>query len=156
MCGLKLALILLSPLLLSPLCFPRQGLFINNAFVDGARKETFATYNPATGDVITRVARAYEEDVDTAVKAAKAAFRRGSPWRTLDATKRGQLLFKLADAMERDRDILAGLDALDNGKPYNDAFGVDLNLAIKCFRYYGGAFEGGWACPSNPSVGLRA
>jgi aldehyde dehydrogenase (NAD+) len=71
-----------------------QGLFINNAFVDGQRKETFATYNPATGDVITRVARAYEEDVDIAVKSAKAAFRRGSPWRTMNATERGLLLFR--------------------------------------------------------------
>jgi aldehyde dehydrogenase (NAD+) len=40
--------------------------------------------------------------------------------------------------MQRDREILAGLDALDNGKPYADAFGTDLHLAIKCFRYYAG------------------
>ena len=74
-------------------------------------------------------------------QAAKAAFRRGSPWRTLDATARGGLLYKLAELMERDRAALAGLDAIDNGKPYADAFGVDLHLAIKCFRYYAG-----WAC----------
>ena len=118
----------------------------------------FPTYNPATGEVITRVSRAYEEDVDRAVKvrdspvtlytppsrshsplitvpqAAKAAFRRGSPWRTMDATVRGALLWKLADLMERDRTILAGLDAIDIGKPFADAYGIDLHMAIKCFR----------------------
>lgn len=67
-------------------------------------------------------------------QAAKAAFRRGSPWRTMDATARSALIWKLADLMERDREILAGLDAIDNGKPYSDAFGIDLHLAIKCFR----------------------
>ena len=52
----------------------------------------------------------------------------------MDATARGALLWKLADLMERDRTILAGLDAMDNGKPFADAFGIDLHLAIKCFR----------------------
>ena len=46
-------------------------------------------------------------DVDKAVAAAKAAFKRGSPWRTMDATKRASLLNKLADLVERDRVYLA-------------------------------------------------
>ena len=56
-------------------------------------------------------------DVDVAVKAAAAAFARGSPWRTLDASARGVLLTKLALLMARDKETLAALDALDNGKP---------------------------------------
>ena len=65
----------------------------------------------------------------------RAAFKLGSPWRTMDASQRGHLLYKLADLMERDREYLASLESLDNGKPYNDAFNVDLGLVIKCFRY---------------------
>ncbi len=74
-------------------------------------------------------------DVDLAVNAAARAFERGSAWRTMDASNRGKLLNKLADLVERDASHLAALDALDNGKPYAEAFGIDLGLAQKCFRY---------------------
>ena len=116
-------------------------LFINNTFVDAAAGGTFETLNPATGAKIADVAEARAADVARAVAAAKAAFARGSAWRTLDASARGGLLLKLAALMERDKEQLAALDALDNGKPFAEALGIDLHLAIKCFRYYAG-----WAC----------
>lgn len=50
---------------------------------------------------------AAQPDVDKAVEAAQAAFRRGSPWRRLDALSRGRLLQQLADLVERDRAVLA-------------------------------------------------
>ena len=46
-------------------------------------------------------------DVDKAVAAARRAMRLGSPWRTMDASGRGKLMFKLADLMERDQDYIA-------------------------------------------------
>jgi len=84
------------------------------------------------------VAEGFADDVDAAVKAAHAAFARGSKWRTMDASERGRLLYKLADLMERDAETLATLDSVDNGKPKHIALGVDTHLAIKCFRYYAG------------------
>jgi len=48
-----------------------------------------------------------QEDVDKAVKAAQAAFQLGSPWRRMDASDRGRLLYRLADLIERDRTYLA-------------------------------------------------
>lgn len=48
-----------------------------------------------------------QEDVDAAVKAARAAFQTSSPWRRMDASMRGKLLNKLADLMERDHQLLA-------------------------------------------------
>lgn len=48
-----------------------------------------------------------KEDVDKAVQAAKAAKQRGSPWRSMDASGRGRLLYKLAELVERDRLLLA-------------------------------------------------
>jgi len=45
--------------------------------------------------------------VDVAVKAASDAFRLGSPWRRMDASERGHLMYKLADAIERDQHYLA-------------------------------------------------
>ena len=49
----------------------------------------------------------FQADVDKAVQAASAAFKLGSPWRTMDASQRGRLLYKLADLVERDLQYLA-------------------------------------------------
>ena len=49
----------------------------------------------------------FQADIDAAVKAARAAFKLGSPWRTMDASVRGNLLNKLADLIDRDRVYLA-------------------------------------------------
>ncbi|XP_077492861.1 LOW QUALITY PROTEIN: aldehyde dehydrogenase, mitochondrial-like [Amblyomma americanum] len=112
-------------------------IFINNEFVNSASGKTFPTYNPATGDKIADIQEGDKEDVDRAVKAAKAAFALNSPWRTMDASQRGRLLFKLADLMEQDRDLLASLETLDNGKPFSNSQG-DVAFAISCLRYCAG------------------
>lgn len=93
-------------------------LFINNEFVDAVSKKTFATINPATGKKIADIAEGDKVDVDLAVKAAKAAFARGSKWRDMDGSTRGYLMNKLADLIDRDSNILANLEALDNGKSF--------------------------------------
>ena len=77
------------------------------------------------------------EDVDRAVKAAKAALTDPS-WKLLPSTERGQLMARLADLMEQNRDLLATIDAWDNGKPYHVAFEEDLTEAISTIRYYSG------------------
>lgn len=63
--------------------------------------------NPSTGEKIVDVQEGDKADVDAAVKAASNAFKFGSEWRTMDASRRGALLNKLADLMERDRLYLA-------------------------------------------------
>ncbi|KAH9524559.1 Aldehyde dehydrogenase, mitochondrial [Bulinus truncatus] len=113
-------------------------IFINNEFVDAVSKKTFKTVNPTTEEVICEVAEGDKADVDKAVQAARDAFKLGSPWRTMDASKRQDLLIKLADLIERDRNYIASLETLDNGKPFSAAFDVDLELTIKCLRYHAG------------------
>ncbi|XP_071943113.1 aldehyde dehydrogenase, mitochondrial-like [Antedon mediterranea] len=113
-------------------------VFINNEWHDAVSGKTFPTVNPSTGDIICHVAEGDKADVDIAVNAAKEAFRFGSPWRTMDASNRGELLNRLADLIERDRDYLASLETLDNGKPFHIAHAADLDLTIKCYRYYAG------------------
>jgi aldehyde dehydrogenase (NAD+) len=113
-------------------------LFINNQFVEAVSGKTFETLNPANGQVIARVAEADKADVDLAVKAAKDAFKLGSPWRRMDAASRGALLYKLADLIERDAAHIAALESLDNGKPYNIALGVDVPFSVDHLRYYAG------------------
>jgi len=113
-------------------------LFIDNRFVDAINGATLETINPVTEEVICAVSAAEKADVDKAVEAAERAFKIGSEWRTMDASVRGEILNRLADLMERDREELAALETLDNGKPFGDSFNVDLTLAIKCLRYYAG------------------
>ena len=112
-------------------------LLINNKWVDSASGKTFPTINPSTGEMITQVAEADVADVDKAVAAARAAFDKG-PWRKMSAAERGLLLYRLADLVEKHREELAELEALDNGKPYHVALAADLNLTIACYRYYAG------------------
>jgi len=57
--------------------------------------------------VIAEIQEGDKADVDIAVAAASDAFRLGSPWRTMDASDRGALLWKLADLLERDINYLA-------------------------------------------------
>lgn len=82
-------------------------LFINNEFRNSLSGKTFPTINPSTGEVIIEVQEGDKADVDIAVKAARDAFKLGSPWRTMDASQRGRLLSKLADLLERDADYIA-------------------------------------------------
>ncbi|XP_077530769.1 aldehyde dehydrogenase 1A1-like [Haemaphysalis longicornis] len=112
-------------------------LFINNEFINSKSGKTFATYNPATEQKIVEVQEGQKEDIDAAVKAARAAFQRGSVWRTMDASKRGLLLNKLADLIERDAEYIASLESVDNGKPIRNALG-DVSVSVRCLRYAAG------------------
>lgn len=112
-------------------------LFINNAFVDSISGKKFAIINPSTETKIADVSEADKADVDKAVEAARDAFKRGSVWRTLDASGRGKLIYKLAELIDKNVDYLASLETLDNGKPYEDSV-FDLGCASDTFRYFAG------------------
>ncbi|PFX22575.1 Retinal dehydrogenase 1 [Stylophora pistillata] len=114
-----------------------KKLFINNEYVDSVSGKTFLTLNPVTEEKICEVVEGDKADVDKAVKAATEAFKLGSPWRTMDASKRGQLLYKVADLIERDLDYLASLETIDSGKLFADSVD-DMEFTVKCFRYYAG------------------
>jgi aldehyde dehydrogenase (NAD+) len=114
-----------------------QPLFIGGKWQDSVSGKTFATTNPASGEVICQVAEGDKADVDLAVKAARKAFEEGA-WPKMNASERGRLLNRLADLIEQHQEELAALESLDNGKPYKDAITADLPLTIKCYRYYAG------------------
>ncbi|RWS00426.1 retinal dehydrogenase 1-like protein, partial [Dinothrombium tinctorium] len=112
-------------------------IFINNEWHESVSGKKFPTVNPATGEKICDVEEGGKADIDNAVKAARAAFKLGSPWRTMDASDRGRLLNRFADLIERDFEYLAQLETLDNGKPLTDAK-MDIDAAIKNVRYFAG------------------
>jgi len=113
-------------------------IFIDNEWKDSVSGCTFDVINPTDEDVICSVAEGDKADVDQAVQAAKTAFELNSEWRTMDASARGMLLLKLADLLERDRNYLASLETLDNGKPFQYAYYADLKHSIDMVRYCAG------------------
>jgi len=113
-----------------------QQLFVGGKWQASASGKTFETVNPSTGDVICRVAEGDKEDIDRAARAARAAL--DGPWGRMNASGRGRLLNKLADAIEANLEELAALETLDNGKPIADSLGADLPLTLQCYRYYAG------------------
>ncbi|XP_030593038.1 retinal dehydrogenase 1 [Archocentrus centrarchus] len=113
-------------------------LFISNEWHDSCSGRKIPVYNPTTGELLCEVEEADSEDVDKAVRSARAAFQMGSPWRSIDASERGVLLNRLADLVERDRLLLATLEALNCGKVFLMAYFVDLMATIKTLRYYSG------------------
>ncbi|ETS87898.1 aldehyde dehydrogenase-like protein [Pestalotiopsis fici W106-1] len=113
------------------------GLFINNEFAPSSNGQIIQAIDPATEKLITRVQAATEEDVDKAVRAARNALV-NSPWTSLEGTERGILISKLADLVEENKELLASIDAWDNGKPFSVALNEDLPETINTLRYYAG------------------
>ncbi|WP_448680349.1 aldehyde dehydrogenase family protein [Pseudomonas nicosulfuronedens] len=93
--------------------------------------------NPATGEVLCQVPAGAAADVDRAVRAARQAFD-DSAWSRTRPRERQNLLWKLADLMERDADLLAELECLNNGKSAAVARVMDVQLAIDFLRYMAG------------------
>ncbi|XP_014672879.1 PREDICTED: retinal dehydrogenase 1-like [Priapulus caudatus] len=112
-------------------------IFYNNEFHDSISGKTFSTINPSTEEKITDVQEGDKADVDAAVRDARLAFKRGSPWRTMDASQRGNIIMKYADLLERDIQYLASLETLDSGKPFKDCV-EDVRGSAGLFRYYAG------------------
>src|SRR6266576_2813650 len=114
-----------------------KKLFIGGRWVESAGGKTFATHDPATGDLLATVAEANAEDVDRAVAAARKSFDRGT-WRELPPAERAKVLWKIGDMIEERATELAQLETLDNGMPINDALLFHAPLAAATFRYYAG------------------
>ena len=118
----------------------RTQAFIDGSFRDAASGATFATENPATGQVLAHVAAGGPEDVDRAVAAARRSFDDGR-WSRMAPADRKAVLLRVADAIEANAGELATLDALEAGKPITDTREVDLPDTVKTFRWYAEAID---------------
>jgi phenylacetaldehyde dehydrogenase len=115
----------------------KRRMLINGKWVEAASGKTFATFNPATGEVLANVAEGDREDINRAVSAARVAFETG-PWSRMAPAERGKLMWKLGDLIEKRLEEFAQLESLDNGKPLKVARVADVPLAAEHFRYYAG------------------
>ncbi|MFM1654540.1 aldehyde dehydrogenase family protein [Brevibacillus sp. B_LB10_24] len=112
-------------------------LFINGKYEDSSSGEFFETHNPATGEVLARVAKAAKADVDKAVAAAREAFENGK-WSKFTAARRARVLNKIADIMRSKLPDLIRLEVLNSGKTVDAAKG-QINQAIEDFEFYAAA-----------------
>jgi acyl-CoA reductase-like NAD-dependent aldehyde dehydrogenase len=132
---------------------PRNGIFIEGAWVDAADGSSFPTVNPATGQTITEVASGGAEDIDRAVASARAAFEDGR-WRDLTPRQRGGALLRLAGLIDDHGEELQLLETLDIGKPIRYSRRVDVAQAEITYRWYGEAADKlyGDIAPTGPDA----
>ena len=114
-----------------------RRMLIGGKWVEAASGRTFTTVDPSNEEPLAEVAAGEKEDVDRAVRAARAAFE-GGPWRRMTPSERGRALWKLADLIEAHAEEFAQLETLDNGKPITVARAADIPLVVDHFRYYAG------------------
>ncbi|EHB08011.1 Retinal dehydrogenase 1 [Heterocephalus glaber] len=126
------------PASLTDLKIQYTKIFINNEWNNSVSGRKFPVINPATEEKICEVEEGDKADVDKAVKAARQAFQIGSPWRTMDASERGRLLYKLADLIERDRLLLATMEVINAGKVFSNTYLMEMELSINGLRYFAG------------------
>ncbi len=116
----------------------QNKLFINGEFVDAKSGQTFATINPATEEKITDVASAGVEDVDAAVKAARAQMEPGSEWQKMKPRDRAKIMWRLADILSSRAEEIGRIETIDNGKPIFESQFVDVPAAAECLYYFAG------------------
>ena len=114
------------------------GLLIGGEWVKAEKGETFATYNPATNELLSTCANASAADVDKAVSAAQKAFE---SWSRTSPQERAALLLKAADTIEGHAAELAEIETRDNGKPLRETTLVDVPLSVDHFRYFAGCLR---------------
>ena len=119
------------------------GLFINGEFRDAKDGKFFDTYSPATKEKIASVAEATKEDVDDAVNAAWAAF---DSWKKLDKIKRAEILLKIADVIDANKEDLAYIErqwqaTARNPKHRYSLCSGSFSLLCLCNSHRGGYFQ---------------
>ena len=111
--------------------------FIGGKFVKSIKPATFDVINPSDGTVLATMQRGSPDDIDLAINHARNAFEKG-PWGRIDPTDRANLIYKLATLIEKNAGELAKLQGINNGKPTSIALAADVNLTVRCFKYYAG------------------
>ena len=109
--------------------------FIGGRWVEPAKGEWFETVDPATGEALASVAQGSAEDVDAAVRAARAAL---GPWQALTGHVRARYLYALARQVQKHARRLAVLETMDNGKPIRESRDIDIPLVARHFYHHAG------------------
>lgn len=121
-------------------------MLINGRWTAGATGEVFEKLNPVTERGLALIPSGGDADVNQAIAAARAQFD-GGEWTRVSNRDRGRLLFRLAELIDRDTEILAALQVLESGQPLREPLTKDIPASIEIIRYYAG-----WADKMHGSV----
>jgi acyl-CoA reductase-like NAD-dependent aldehyde dehydrogenase len=113
-----------------------HGNFVDGREIEAGAGELIDVRNPATGAVIAHIPDSMPEDIDRAMKSARAAFE-GKAWGGMDVRSRARLVNRLADAFEANLEALYRLETLNNGRPINETR-AQLSRLPDFFRYFAG------------------
>ena len=111
------------------------NMLIGAKFVAGSEAPE-AVVNPKTEETIVTLPDASPAQVDAAVEAAAKAFQ---SWSRTTPAERSGLLLKLADAIDREAEAFAVLEALNTGKPRIRVLQDEMPAISDCFRFFAGA-----------------
>ncbi|QRM56071.1 gamma-aminobutyraldehyde dehydrogenase [Sinorhizobium sp. BG8] len=112
-------------------------MLIGSRFEAGTEAEEHIL-NPRTGAKVIDLAEASHAQIDAAVDAAERAF---ASWSMTTPGERSNYLLKIADAIERNADEFATLEALNCGKPINAVRNDELPAIVDCWRFFAGAIR---------------
>jgi len=115
---------------------PQYELFIAGNWQKPQSGKYFGTINPATEQVLSRVAEADDKDVDKAVRAARNAYEK--VWKKTTPAERGKYIFRIARILQEKARELAIIETLDGGKPIRESRDFDVPTAAQHFFYYAG------------------
>ncbi|MDZ5432513.1 aldehyde dehydrogenase [Pseudomonas fluorescens] len=119
--------------------------FSDKALIDGRQVSassgaTFDAINPATNQLLARVAACGEVEVELAVRSARRAFNEG-PWARMAPVERKRVMLRLSELVLAHREELALLDSLNMGKPVMDAYNIDVPGAAHVLAWYGESLD---------------
>ncbi len=114
----------------------RHQLYIDGEWVGAGTQKRIPVANPATGEAISAVTEASEADVGRAVAAARRAF--DGEWSQASAQTRADLLYRLAQLVETNAQMLAELETLENGMPLSLSLNTLRSFCVPFIRYYAG------------------
>ncbi len=123
--------------------------YINGKLVKPESGNYLENFNPATGEIYSWIPDSDERDVQKAIEAAKNAF---PVWSKMSAEARHDCLMRVSNLIERDLDLLATAESIDNGKPKSLAKAVDIPRAVSNFKFYATAAMHTWN-ESHETVG---
>ena len=114
-----------------------QRMFIAGAWLEASDGGSAEVVEPSTEGVLTRIPMATADDLDRAVRAARAQFD-GGAWSQLKPLERERLIHRLADLIEANADELAQIESIDMGKSVAQARAVDIQGTVDTLRYFAG------------------
>lgn len=107
--------------------------FINGEYIEPVEQRYMENFDPSIGEVYSELPDSSALDVIKAIQSAHKAFE---TWKNVKAEKRSEILFKIADLIDRDREKLARAESRDQGKPFKLAYEMDIPRAALNFRFF--------------------